>query len=85
MEKLQNIWGTVSSGAASYFAQNPNAYGLILAALGALLFVGALLKWEWVLSPSNKASVMRSLFGQRGMMFIVSSLMILLGLGYFLI
>lgn len=80
METVQNSWNNV----VLYFAQNPNTYGLILVAFGVLFFVGALRKWEWILRPLPlRISVMRSLFGQRGRVFISAVLLIVFGLGFF--
>ena len=67
----------------AYLTQNPNAGGLVLVAIGVLIFVGALLKWEWILSPSHKRSILRALFGERGSMFILSVMLMAAGLAIF--
>jgi len=68
-----------------YFKQNPNMSGLLISAIGILLFVGALFKWSWVLSPNkSRRSLLRTIFGPRGEMFISSSIMIIAGVVIFI-
>jgi len=71
-------------GFFDFFKQNPNYIGLFLAAVGILLFVGALLKWQWVISPGRKFSLLRWLVGPRGEMFVASSVLIVGGIALFI-
>lgn len=74
MEKIQ-----------AYLAANPNMAGLVVALLGAFLFVGTLLKWEWVISPNRKFSLLRAIIGPRGEMFVVSTVIFLGGMTLFIL
>ena len=63
-------------------AQPMLAVGLLFVAVGALLLIGALLKWRWILEGgSNRRyfSLMHKLFGVRGSMIISSAVIIICG------
>ena len=72
-------------GFFDFFKANPGYGGLFIAAVGVFLFIGAFLKWEWVLSPGRYKSILRRLFGPRGEMFIISTVLIVGGLVLFIL
>ena len=58
------------------------AVGILFIAMGALLLVGAVLKWRWVLEGGSRRryfSLTRKLFGARGAMIINSAVIIICG------
>jgi len=67
-------------GFFEFFQQNQSFIGLFIAAIGVLLFIGALLKWEWVISPNRRFSLLRWMVGPRGEMFVVSNILIIGGI-----
>ena len=70
---------------AQFFEGNPKFGWLFIVAIGVFLFVGTLLKWEWVLSPSRRGSFLRWIFGPRGEMFIISTVLIVAGMVLFIL
>ena len=75
MENISNI-----------ISQNPGLIGLFIAAIGALIMVGAILKWKWIVGTDTTGNVVRTgligwlvykLFGRR-VFFILTGVVILL-------
>jgi|GEM_PF-1077689 hypothetical protein len=70
-----------------WVGQNPGMLGLFVAAIGALIMVGAILKWKWIVGTDHTGNTVRTgllgwlvykLFGRR-VFFILTGLVILAG------
>lgn len=72
----------------AYIQSNPNLAGLVLAAIGALLLVGAILNWEWVVDTQGERPgfrLLRAIFGVRGEMIITASVILIAGIVLFVL
>ncbi|RZK57386.1 MAG: hypothetical protein EOO91_10245 [Pedobacter sp.] len=51
----------------AYFQANPNGFGLVLVAVGLLLLVGAILRWQWVLEikPTVFLRILHQKYGRK--------------------
>ena len=71
----------------SMINENPGILGLVVAALGALVLIGAICKWNWVVGRDSAGNKVRTgllgwiiykLFGRR-VFFILTGAVIMLG------
>lgn len=74
------------------FAANPGLFGLIIGAIGALVMVGAILKWKWIVGTSAAGERVRTglfgyivykLFGRRVFYILTGAVILLAGLAWF--
>jgi len=79
-------------GFFDFFAQSPEYIGLFIAAVGALIMVGAILKWGWIIGRDHTGNTVRTglfgwliykLFGRRVFFIVTGAMILLLGLGWF--
>lgn len=71
-----------------YLQKNPRLAGLVLAAIGALLLVGAILNWRWVVDTQGERRgfrLLRAIFGVRGEMIITAIVIIAGGVTLFVL
>lgn len=63
--------------AIAFFQANPNYFGLIIFAFGLLFFLGALLRWKWVIHDNAKFRrsnrLLVRIFGIRGALMLSSA------------
>lgn len=72
-------------GFFDFFEKNPNLSGLVITAIGVLLFIGAVFQWEWVLRPhGSRWSIIRGILGARGQIFIYSTVLVIAGIAMFI-
>ena len=76
------------------FTQNPAMFGLVIAAIGALLMVGGILKWGWVIGRDHTGNTIRTgllgwlvykLFGRRVFFILTGAVVLLAGIAWFIL
>ena len=79
---MESFWETIKQTVSA----NPELLGILFALVGLLIFVGAILRWEWVIGSSTSGNRIRTdvfgmiiykLFGRR-VFFILTGLVIML-------
>lgn len=58
--------------------------GILLVLGGVVVLIGAIRKWEWVIKPPHKRTLLSSILGGRGMAFVFAGILIILGVVAFL-
>jgi len=73
-------------------SKNPSILGIVVAAVGALVLVGAILKWKWVIGKDHTGNVIRTgligfiiykLFGRRVFFIFTGAVAFLGGIAWF--
>ena len=77
-----------------YLGQNPGYVGLFIAAVGALIFVGAICKWQWIIGRNAADSTVRTglfgwlvykLFGRRAFFIFTGAVIMISGIVWFIV
>ena len=77
-----------------FIGQNPGILGLVVAAVGALILVGAILRWKWIIGGDTAGSTVRTgllgwiiykLFGRRVFFILTGAVVLLGGVAWFVV
>jgi len=72
--------------------ENPGVIGLFIAVVGALILVGAILKWRWIVGEDNArvrtglfGYIIYKLFGRRVFFAFTGAIICLAGIAWFIV
>ena len=74
----------------NFISANPGILGLVIGAVGALILVGAILKWNWIVGSDNTrvrtglfGYIVYKLFGRRVFYMFTGAVILIAGIAWF--